>query len=163
MPREVLLRIVKTMFAVLLLAFLFVLFRSLSGPSRLTAPETAFDDVEVGETALRRIGSERVWATRLSALHRSQALELSAFVHDPASGCLPTVVVCGLSAKTERAGIEIIFSAEPPPQVPSTLPWLGGFVDPSSGKVYDRLGRAYRLPGQPTYPALAVAITLNGD
>ncbi|RBP47097.1 hypothetical protein [Arenicella xantha] len=163
MAREGLLRVVKIMFALLALAFLFILFRSLSGPPRVTNPATAFDNVQIGETALRRLGNERVWATRLSASQRSQALELSAFVHDPMSGCGATVVVCAVSVKTERAGIEIMFSAKVPPQLPNQLPWFGGFVDPNSGAVYDRLGRAYRLPTQPVFPPLQVFMTVSDN
>lgn len=157
MRRETLLKVVQWMFLALGLAFLFVLFRSLSGPPLTIDTGHPFDDVETGETALRRIDGDRVWVTRLSALQRSQAVELATVVADPNSGCKAIVVVCALHTNTQQAGIEIAFSVKAPPQLPATTPWYGGFIDPTSGAVYDRLGRAYRLPGNTVTTALPVA------
>ena len=157
MQRETLLKVVQWMFLALGLAFLFVLFRSLSGPPLTIDTGHPFDDVETGETAMRRIDGERVWATRLSALQRSQAVELASVVADPNSGCKPIVAVCALHAKTQQAGIEIVFSLTTPPQLPASTPWYGGFIDPSSGAVYDRLGRAYLSSRKTTRSALSVA------
>lgn len=140
----VLLNIVKAMFTMLALAFLFVLFSSLSGPRVTTSPLAAFDDVMVGQTALRRYSGERVWVTRLSASQRQNAEQLLPFVVDPSAGCSPETGLCVVTAATDRSGIEIVYSDSPPAQLSAKIPWHGGFVDPTNGHVYDRLGRAYR-------------------
>ena len=46
--------------------------------------------------------------------------------------------------RQERSGIEIVFSLDHPIQLASGVQWYGGFVDPTNGAVYDRLGRAYK-------------------
>ncbi|GHA19633.1 hypothetical protein GCM10008090_31660 [Arenicella chitinivorans] len=160
MPRETLLKLVQWMFLMLGLAFLFVLFRSLSGPPLTVDTGHPFDDVETGETALRRINGDRVWATRLSALQRSQAIELANVVMDPNSGCKAVVAVCALHAETQQNGIEIAFSLKAPPQLSRQTPWYGGFIDPTTGAVYDRLGRAYRLNDNTAPNALPIATTI---
>jgi len=132
------------MLIIILFAFVFVLFRSLGGPSLTKQSEVAFDDVQIGQTAMRRINGVRVWATRLSAEQRQQLIELNSAVVNSNSGCSIEKAVCVLSAKTQRSGINIVFSKEHPIQLASELNWYGGFVDPSNGSVYDRLGRAYR-------------------
>jgi hypothetical protein len=43
-----------------------------------------------------------------------------------------------LFSHTERA----------PPQLPRSVKWYGGFVDPSTGSVFDQLGRAYLMNDQ---------------
>ena len=63
---------------------------------------------------------------------------------NPDSGCALDVEICAVLAKTERSGIDIVFSIEHPVQLASGIKWYGGFVDPSNGSVYDRLGRAYK-------------------
>ena len=143
--RSVLLKAVKGMFLFLILAFLYVLFRSLSGPSMVTNPAKVFDDIQVGQTGLRRYQGERVWVTRLSSQQKTQADEVAEFVLDAESGCSATLVLCAVSAKTLRDGIEITFSQSAPVQIPSDVPWYGGFVNPNSDAVYDRLGRPYRV------------------
>jgi len=141
--RDALTKLVKGMFTLLILAFLYVLFRSLSGPSILEESNTVFDDVQDGQTVLRRVNGTRVWATRLSASQRSEFAELSSFVYDPDSGCEVSTIICAVLAKTPRDGVEIVFTEPEPAQLVSGTPWFGGFVDPSTGVVYDRLGRAY--------------------
>ena len=145
MTRKQLLRTsIQFMLILGLFAFVFVLFRSLSGPSLTTQSAIAFDDVQIGETAIRRIQSTRVWVTRLSPLLRNQLAELDELVVNPDSGCALDVEICAVLAKTERSGIDIVFSIEHPVQLASGIKWYGGFVDPSNGSVYDRLGRAYK-------------------
>jgi len=74
------------MFAVLVLGFLFILLRSLSGPSLTTSTGSVFDDVVFGQTALRRYQGERVWATRLNPELEKQAQRLVPHLVEPNSG-----------------------------------------------------------------------------
>ena len=142
--RELLGNTIRSMLVIALFAFVFVLFRSLSGPSLTSQSEVAFDDVQIGETAMRRALGARVWVTRLSPAQRSQLAELSELVVNPNSGCALQSEVCVLSATTQRDGIDVVFSIAHPIQLASDIKWYGGFVDPTNGAVYDRLGRAYK-------------------
>jgi len=136
---------VKAMFVVIAAAFLYVLLRSLAGPSLISNPQRVFDDVQIGQTALRRFNGERVWATRLTQTQRQNAQELAKLVRNYDSGCLLASKLCVISAKTSLDGIEIMFTESEPPQLRGGTPWFGGYVDPVNGAVYDRLGRAYKL------------------
>ena len=70
--RELLANSIRFMLIFGLFAVVFVLFRSLDGPSFTRQPKVAFDDVQIGETAMRRVQSTRVWVTRLSPVLRNQ-------------------------------------------------------------------------------------------
>ncbi len=142
--RLVLGKLIKGMLIILVLAFILVLFRSLSGPSLTSPSKATFDNVVVGQTALRRLGSKRVWITRLSQSHVRQALELDASVVNSDAGCDPSRVLCVISANSSRSGIDIVYLNEVPAQLPTGITWYGGFVDPASGAVFDFLGRAYK-------------------
>lgn len=135
--------LIRGMLALLVLAFVFVLFRSLSGPSLTSSSGAIFDNVVIGQTALRRLANERVWVTRLSPTQVRQANELNAVVVDALAGCRPSAVLCVLSAKSSRNGIDLVYIATPPAQLPRGLLWYGGFIDPATGGVFDFLGRAY--------------------
>lgn len=142
--RLVLGKIIRAMLIILVLAFVLVLFRSLSGPSLTSTSNAAFDNVVIGQTALRRLGSERVWVTRLSKLHVRQAQDLDVVVVNSSGGCDPSRVLCVISANSSRSGIDIVYLNEVPAQLPTGVTWHGGFVDPASGGVFDFLGRAYK-------------------
>ena len=143
MQRAQLVRLVKLMFLLLGLGLIFVLLSSISGPSNITNPANAFDDVQLGQTAARRVGSTKVWATRLSPLQRQQAKTLNAHIQEPESGCKTEQDVCAVLAATQRSGIDITFTIQAPSQLKPNTPWFGGYVDPSTGELFDRLGRAY--------------------
>ena len=143
--RRVLWGLIRAMLLALLLAFLFVLFRSLSGPSNTSSSsQSVFDNVVVGQTALRRSGRQRLWATRLSEPQRAQAKKLGEWLVDASAGCAVEQTLCVVLAETQRSGIDLVYSAKAPKQLPQGAPWFGGFVDPSTGGVFDFMGRAYK-------------------
>jgi len=142
--RFVLSRLIRAMLALLGFAFLFVLFRSVSGPSLTSSPSNAFDNVVIGQTALRRSGGQRVWVTRLSEAQKRQVIKLNAFVVDRQSGCTVSNVLCLIKSESSRSGIDLVYSSSAPEQLPEDAAWFGGFVDPASGGVFDFMGRAYK-------------------
>lgn len=142
--RNLLWQAIKMMFVLVAAGFVFVLFRSLGGPATSSAPIGAFDDVVTSQTAFRRYANERVWVTRLSDIQRNQAKVLEPLLKDPDSGCNPQVIVCVLQASTARSGIDLAFSDSIPAQLNGNAIWYGGYVDPTTGAVFDRLGRAYK-------------------
>jgi len=131
------------MFGILLLAFAFVLFRSLGGPSLTVSVDSPFDDVEIGETTLRRYQGQRVWVSRLSPRLLQALSGVDAFVVDEELGCAVKQALCAVSANTKVDGIEIRYSAERPANISRSTPWAGGFVNPNTLAVFDLLGRAY--------------------
>lgn len=148
MERQSLLTLIKVMFMLLLLAFLYVLLSTISGPTGVSSPQSLFDDVAIGQTAARRAGQKRVWATRLSSLQRSQYEKLNRVVAAPDVGCRLDKDLCILDASSRMVGIEIVFSEKSPPQLPAEITWFGGFVDPKTGEVFDRFGRVYAATKQ---------------
>ncbi|MFT4635118.1 MAG: hypothetical protein ACI854_001458 [Arenicella sp.] len=142
--RLILGRAIRGMLIALALAFVFVLFRSLSGPSLTSSSSAGFSDVMIGQTALRRLGSERVWVTRLSQAQARQARALDSLVVNPRVGCESAQTLCVISAKSLRSGIDLVYVQQEPVQLPRDVVWHGGFIDPTSGAVFDFLGRAYK-------------------
>ena len=141
--RKSLQTLIKAMFFLLAVGLLYALLSSLGGPSRVRHTATLFDDVLIGQTAARRDGTNRVWVTRLNAMQRTQANKLNNWVADPQSGCSLKVVLCVLVAETQRFGVDVVYTDTVPRGLKADTPWYGGFIDPSTGEVFDRMGRAY--------------------
>lgn len=148
--RALLSKAVYWMLVLLVLAFVFVLFRSLdTGLTALPSTEKSlkddslFSDIVPGQTALRRVGSLRIWVTRFSDAQRLQAAQLSSLVKTGGLHCKPESDLCVIAASTNRQGVELRYTRSAPVQLPSGLQWFGGFVDPSNGRLYDLWGRAY--------------------
>lgn len=144
MTKQLLQKIIKVMFLSLIALVLFMLLRSLGGPSNIGETVNLYDDVLIGQTAKRRDGASRVWVTRLSKAQLRQRAELSNHVVESNSGCNAQPMLCVVLAKTEKSGIDIVYSATSPDGFPADVPWYGGFVDPYTGETYDVFGRAYK-------------------
>ena len=148
MQCERLASLIKLMFLVLTVGFAYVLIRSLgvstsSEPGGFAKTENLFADVATGQTVARRVGSDRVWVTRLNSSQRTQAESLNYYMQEAEAGCSIADDLCVVLAATGRSGIDIIFTQQAPAQLNSNIPWFGGFVDPTTGEVFDRLGRVY--------------------
>ena len=128
------------------LFFLYVLFAGMSvqNPSDEAAESGKFTQVLLGQTVLRRVNGHRVWVSRLSAQQQTVLNLNNPYLVDQITSCVD-LEVCVLSASAARHGLDIVFSKKEPPQLPSKVVWNGGFVDPTSGAVFDLLGRPYRL------------------
>jgi len=130
------------MLLILVLAFAVVLFTGIFEPKRGAPAQQPFSDVPIGATELRRYHGQRVWVTHLTdSLAFSR---LDGFV-DTAGSCDRSQEFCVLLASTARQGVEFVFSHIAPAQLPADVPWMGGFINPSTGAVFDLLGRPYRL------------------
>ena len=140
-------RIIKVMFLLLLFAFAYVLFSGtrVSSPSD-QQPQGEFNNINVGETVLRTLQSRRVWLTHISDQQRLGYVEVTPHVISE-GGCSSSSDFCALAARTKVAGINLSFTKDKPPQVPNGAAWVSGFVDPTSGAVYDLWGRAYQFSG----------------
>jgi len=169
--RAFLTKAVSRMLIILVLAFWFVLFRSLGtnvssgvGASSNTEQtskqdQAAFANVTLGQTSLLRVRGQRVWVTRLSELQQTQGKQLTPYVLGNDHNCQLENELCVFSVATTRDGIELRFTARVPAQLPANLPWFGGFVDPSNGQLYDLWGRAYAF--QNAQPLAAIQVESN--
>jgi len=142
--------IVRGMFALLFLAFIWVLLSGIGSiePERIQPNnDVLFAEVGLGETRLLRYQGEPVWVSQLTEQQKLQSKQLDSFIIDGDSGCQPqsTDKYCLLKASTRRDGIIIQFTEREPAQLPRDVLWLGGFVDPTTGHIYDLLGRAYKI------------------
>ena len=61
-----------------------------------------------------------------------------------------------LLAQSVYAGLDLSYTLKAPPQIPEEVPWEGGFVDPSSGSVFDLLGRSYSVTNDDGRTSLAI-------
>lgn len=143
---------VRSMLIVLVLAFMFVFFRGIGG-STVSAPgadkeNSVVASLLLGQTGLRRFAGQRIWITRLSEAQRTEANTVTPYLFSVIGGCAIVKEFCSFSAATGQSGIELSFTELAPAQLPSQIPWFGGFVNPTNGAVYDRLGRAYKLGNQ---------------
>ena len=154
MNRQRLGSLVRALWILLIFAFLAVLFASLdvriegskstASNANDSAPEDLFSDVFAGQTKMRRYQGTRVWVTRLTKQQIKLLSDLSVWVKDPSAGCAVEQSVCVLEARSQRDGVDIVYSATEPSTLPAQYPWHGGFVDPADGSHYDLLGRAYK-------------------
>ena len=153
MTQSILKRVIKLMFAVLIGAFAYILIRGASQPDMQSSlidgaeiiEPREFEDIAPGETTLRRVNGTPTWITRVDAKLLDQMQLVSSAVTGQA--CALELGVCLLNAKTSVDGILFSRTETAPPQLASSIAWYGGFVDPTNGFVFDRLGRAYLLNG----------------
>jgi hypothetical protein len=163
MRKVILTRLVVLLFIALAGAFIVVLFSSLvSAPTASSDPQSIlrFADIQKGATGKRRIDGIPVWVSHLSSKQIDDLTRIKADVVDD-GGC-QRKQYCIIDARTKQQGIDLSFTAQRPPQVPDTTAWLGGFVNPLNGAVYDLLGRAYRL-NAPQYQTALPVIALLGE
>jgi hypothetical protein len=151
MNRRQLLIAVKLMFGLLGLAFAYILLiGSGTGERSQVDDESArFTQLATGQTRVLRIEGKPHWVSRMSDEQRSWLGKLKGELVDHLSGCALNTEFCAVSASTQTSGIILSYSQLPPPQLPESVIWRGGFVDPSSGACFDLLGRAYLL-GRPS-------------
>ena len=147
MNKPLLLRLIKVMFGLLLIAFAYILIVGIGGSnvSKSQNSDKQFASVAQGQSRLLRLRGERAWLTRLNDVQRDQLSLLDEELSNPDAGCKITVELCAVFSATSQSGINLSFSTTAPPQLPSTFGWFGGFVDPTTGATFDLLGRAYKL------------------
>ena len=126
--------------ALLFLLFLFIFFRGIAWSPNTT--ETKSSQLNVGSTTLIRQEGQRLWATRLSDKQRKELVDLNPFVFT-GDGCA-TQEICLIQSETSQQGVIVIYIDKKPDALTPETKWLGGFIDPSNGAIYDLLGRLYR-------------------
>ncbi len=132
MQRSTLQRAVLTGFGILGLGFALVLFMSLGNQTQHKDPQL-FSDLISGQTSKRRLNGVRVWVSQLNTQQHESL--------GPNHPC-ENLEFCIISAEGSASGLDLVYSLRPPPQLTSAHPWVGGFVDPSSGDLFDLAGRA---------------------
>ena len=145
MNRKKLKSLVTYMFALVVVGFVYVLFSSLGSNRKEETGVDRFSDIKAGQTVMRRVDGKRVWLTHFSKKQINQTKLLEPFLISPESGCSLKIKLCALLASVSDNGLELSYSLLPPPQLNGDDIWVGGFVDPTTGAVFDLLGRSYRL------------------
>lgn len=147
MNKSLLLRLIKVMFGLLIVAFAYILIVGIGGSNVPSSKDSGerFASVAEGQSRLLRLQGKRVWLTRINDTQRAQLGLLGEELSNPDSGCKILSKLCAVYSETAQSGINLSFSKSPPPQLPSTFAWFGGFVDPTTGATFDLLGRAYKL------------------
>lgn len=148
MNRKLLGRLVGAMSAMLAAAFLWVLFSGVFVAGSSVAHNNDFSNILPGQTVMRRVNRQRVWVTLISDTQRRKLAQFNEGAVVRGQGCDLTAAVCVISAATARAGIELRFVSEVPTSLAENLPWVGGFVNPNTGAVYDLIGRAYAFQAE---------------
>ena len=141
---------VAGLFAILFIAFAWVYINGLTSISQSSKTNTAknvsklFKNVAQGQIVLRRYKNQAVWLLHLSKGQLHEVSQLSDYVIDQDAGCDLSSSFCALSALTNRDGINLHYTRQEPPQLLNGTPWYGGYVDPTTGALYDFVGRAYK-------------------
>lgn len=130
--------LVKLCCLFLLGAFLMIFVKGLFWSPNLNKDQR--DNIVEGEPTIIRANNKRLWLVRFNEAQRRQWLVLSAAVH--AGGCQPDQQTCSIVADMGN-GIVLQYLQVRPPQIESDTPWIGGYVNPVNGAVYDLFGRGY--------------------
>ena len=170
--RQILIKSVASLFFILLIAFCWVIFKGATfplnsplenashSPSKNASQHPLFQGLQAGQTMLRRHQRQVVWVIAIDEQTKAQRLSLNNFLLNPNSGCNIDQQFCVLKAATAIDGINVQFTSQEPSQLASGTPWIGGFVDPTSGEIYDLFGRAYAINKQKNILSLPV-MTVN--
>ena len=148
--RKVLSLCVAGLFAVLILAFAWVYISGLTSISQSNETKSVndvpklFKNVAQGQIVLRRYKNQAVWLLHLTKGQLNEVSQLNEYVIDQEAGCELSSPFCVLSALTNRDGINLHYTDQEPPQLLNGIPWYGGYVDPTTGAIYDFVGRAYK-------------------
>jgi len=147
--RLILSRLIFFFFTLLVLAFLWVFLNGIGSSHYLSSHKkpgpAVFQNLHPGQSKLHRYQRQMVWVTFLNQHLRAGLSELAPYVINPEVGCDVAQAYCVVAASTSIDSIYLQYTRQEPQQLPSNTPWIGGFVDPTSGAVYDLLGRAYKI------------------
>lgn len=135
--------LVKIMFGVLALAFLYIAFQVAFSPRGYRVERSSWQDVIPGTAQMIRRGSQYVWVVRYANVEAENFIALNEFVNTDSSPCEPiTHKACEFSG-VAGDGIVIRYLESRPAKLVNDVPWFKGFIDPTSGAYYDRFGRLY--------------------
>jgi len=157
--RQLLSYAIGGMLSLLLVGFVYVLFAGLSSRDHNPINSAIQFDVPSGKTEIRRYQGQRTWITHLLQNQVTELRNVDLWVINSLSGCEPQQVWCLVQTKTQKQGIEIQFTNARPPSLKHDTPWVGGYVNPNNGAVYDLLGRAYK--NNPSNATGSINVMLN--
>jgi len=132
------------MFALLFLAFLYIAFQVAFSPRGYRVEPENWQDIVPGTAQMIRRGRDYIWAVRYADVEAGPFSELTDFVAADEHTCDPNIhQACEFSGSTGD-GIIIRYVEQRPSTLAIDIPWFEGFVDPTSGALYDRFGRQYK-------------------
>ena len=139
--RQWLVRATTLIILLLLASFIFIFIRGLMwSPNEINKPGAY---LELGVTDLVHHQGQRLWVTKFSEEQKAILQTITSFVAD-SNGCQLQQEICWIQSETERQGVVIRFIKNKPEALSNETPWVGGFINPLNGAVYDLSGRYYR-------------------
>jgi len=105
--------------------------------------DTGTADLGSGEVKLMKLNGTKYWAIRLNPAQKSQLEAVDKWTY-PVPYCDSSYSVCLVAVDTQRQGILIREAITKPKQLSREEAWVGGFINPANGAVYDLMGRGYR-------------------
>lgn len=137
--------LIKIMAGIGILAFVYILLASALGVPKHRQAGSSFLTIASNQTVMRTVQGSRVWATKFGSELLAKRQQTDSWVQQPGSGCDISKPFCLINTQTNRQGIEIRYIEQPPPQLPQSTPWFGGYINPLNSAVYDRFGRGYKI------------------
>ena len=147
----------------LLTMFAYVMVSGIVLPDRNAGPDRVQDGMAAGEVSLSRLDGRLVWILRFAEADDISRDALSPYVSDAETVfCLTREQeYCYFDARGRNPDLVIRYIEERPDHLPQDIPWFGGFVDPTDGAIYDRLGRGLALNPAGATPRLAHIVVTN--
>ncbi len=140
MDRQTNISLVAYGFALLIIAFVFVLFKGSFTSDRQVEYQDAFAELQLGQATMLRYHGDRVWAAKLTARYHT---DLKKVTDQTIPACLMSVTICIVEAAIPNSSVELVYVTLRPDQLKNSVPWFGGYVNPISGHVYDLYARPY--------------------
>lgn len=139
--RQWLIRLTTLMAFLLVASFVGILIRGVAwSPSEVKDIEVG---IELGSTELVKHQRQRVWLTRFSPEQRKKIVQITPFVVVE-GGCDTEAEKCLVQSTTNRQGVIVRYVQAKPDTLNNDVVWIGGFIDPTTGAIYDLLGRLYK-------------------
>ncbi len=139
--RQWLIRLTALMAFLLVASFVGILVRGVAwSPSEVKDIEAG---IELGSTELVKHQSQRLWLTRFSPEQRKKMVQINPYVVTE-GGCDLGAEKCLVQSTTNRQGVIVRYVQAKPDTLNNDVVWMGGFIDPTTGAIYDLLGRLYK-------------------
>jgi hypothetical protein len=161
--RRLLWVVICLMGMLLLTMFVYVMVSGTLLPDRNAGPDGPQNSMAAGEASLSRLDGQLVWILRFAEADDISRDALTPHVSDAGTVfCLTREQeYCYFDARGRNPDLVIRYVRERPDHLPRDIPWFGGFVDPTDGAIFDRLGRGLLLNPAGAAPRLAHTAVTN--
>jgi len=149
--RKWLLRLTALISIAFLVSFFYIFIRGLiwSPNSIDNRLDLSAVQLSLGTSDIFQFSGKRVWLTRFSEKQHEQLRNMNEFVYQEGGCDLGEINTekesyCMLQVETQIQGVIIRYISERPHSLSKDTPWVGGFINPADGAIYDLSGRLYK-------------------